>query len=82
MKIKFNGKVLVIGCGSVAQCFIPLLVKHVDMPTTNITIIDFVDNREKVAEALKTGINYTIDRITKENMHKKLYSAMKKTYSI
>lgn len=72
MKIKFNGKVLVIGCGGVSQCFLPLLAKHIDMPATNVTIMDFVDNREKVTEVLKTGFNYVIDRITKENMHKKL----------
>ena len=67
-KIKFNGKVLVIGCGYVSRCTIPLLLKHLDMPFNNITIIDFADNQSFVSDALKLGVHYNIIRITRENM--------------
>lgn len=68
VKIKYSGKILVIGCGYVSRCTIPLLVKHLDMPPQNITIMDFVDNRNAVEDSLKKGVKYVIDRITKENM--------------
>jgi homospermidine synthase len=65
--MKFNGKVLVIGCGSVAQCAIPLIPKILGVPHKNITILDFVDNKKRVKDSLQSGIKYDVDRITKEN---------------
>lgn len=67
-KIKFENKILVIGCGYVERCTIPLLVRHLDMPPQNITVLDFVDNREAIADSIKKGVNYKVDRITRENM--------------
>ena len=65
--MKFNGKLLIIGCGSVSQCAIPLVLKLIEMPPKNITIMDFVDNRSRVEGALRKGVKYVIDRITPEN---------------
>lgn len=72
MKKKFDGKVLVIGCGSVAQCAIPLLLKMIRMPSEKITILDFVDNRARIKDAMKQGVRYVIDRIAPENYAKLL----------
>jgi len=63
----FKGKILVIGCGSVSQCAIPLVLKLIDCPPKNITIMDFVDNRSRVKNSLDKGVTYVIDRITPEN---------------
>lgn len=68
VKVKFNGKILVIGCGYVSRCTIPLLLKHLDMDFSKITIIDFVDNRDAVKDALNQGVKYEICKITQENM--------------
>ena len=65
--MKFNGRVLVIGCGSVSQCAIPIILKHFEMPFNKITIMDFADNRGRVQDAIKQGVNYVFDRVTKEN---------------
>ena len=65
--MKFNGKLLIIGCGSVSQCAIPLALKLIEMPANKITIMDFVDNRHRVKDALDKGVNYVMDRITPEN---------------
>ncbi|MFH1753962.1 MAG: saccharopine dehydrogenase C-terminal domain-containing protein, partial [Candidatus Omnitrophota bacterium] len=65
--MKFNGKLLIIGCGSVSQCAIPLVLKLIDMPPKNITIMDFVDNRGRVKEALDKGVNYVTDRVVEGN---------------
>jgi homospermidine synthase len=70
--MKFDGKILIIGCGSVSQCAIPLLLELVDMPVQKITIMDFVDNRSRVKDALAKGVKYVIDRITPENYVKLL----------
>lgn len=70
--MKFKGKILVIGCGSVSQCAIPLVLKHFDMPAGHITIMDFVDNRVRVKEALDRGVHYVMKRVTRENYQKLL----------
>ncbi|MBI2094871.1 MAG: homospermidine synthase [Candidatus Omnitrophica bacterium] len=65
--VKFKGKLLVIGCGSVSQCAIPLVLKLIDMPPQDITIMDFLDNRARVKDSLAKGVKYVMDRVTPEN---------------
>ena len=65
--VKFNGKILIIGCGSVSQCAIPLVLGLIDVPPQNVTIMDFVDNRKRVKDSLKKGARYVSDRITEKN---------------
>jgi homospermidine synthase len=73
--VKFKGKILIIGCGSVSQCAIPLVLKLIDVPPTNVTIMDFVDNKARVKDSLAKGAKYVNERITKEN-----YQAVLKEY--
>ena len=74
---KFKGKILVIGCGSVSQCTIPLILKHIQVPPSHITIMDFVDNRTQVAQALAQGVHYTQKQITRDNYKKVLAQFVK-----
>jgi len=66
-QVKFSGKVLVIGCGSVAQCAVPIVLQQIDVPARNVTIMDFVDNKKRVAPSLKKGVKYVKDRVTEKN---------------
>ncbi|MBI5700478.1 homospermidine synthase [Candidatus Saganbacteria bacterium] len=66
-KIKFNEKILIIGCGSVSQCAIPLVIKLINVPPKNVTIMDYVDNRKRVKDSIKKGVKYVKNRVTKEN---------------
>ncbi len=63
----FKGKLLIIGCGAVSQCAVPLVLKLIDMPAKNITIMDFVDNRSRVKDALDRGVTYVFDRVLENN---------------
>lgn len=65
--MNFTGKILVIGCGSVSQCALPLILKLIQPMSENVTILDFVDNRHKIPGILEKGVKYVIDRITPEN---------------
>jgi len=65
--MKFNGRILVIGCGSVSQCAIPLILKLIEIPASKVTIMDFVDNRARVKDSLDKGVKYVIDKITRDN---------------
>lgn len=73
-RLKFNGKILVIGCGFVSRCTIPLILKHVDMDPKKITVIDFEDNRSYITDAINEGVRFKVDRITRQNMRTKLAS--------
>jgi len=61
-------RTLVLGCGSVAQAAVPILVRDVKLPPASITIVDFVDNRSRVADSLAAGVKYENGRVTKENL--------------
>lgn len=76
--IDFKGKILIIGCGFVSRCTIPLILKHIDLPAKNITVIDRVDNRKTIEDAIKKGIRYKIDTITKGNMKRILVKYVSK----
>lgn len=71
---KFDGRVLVIGCGAVAQCTLPLLLRHLDMPPQQITVVDFVDNRHRIRPALEAGVKYVCERITRSRFDQQLSS--------
>ncbi len=66
--LAFTGRVLVLGCGSVAQSTLPLLVRHLDMPASQITIMDFADRRDRVADLLAAGVGYVQTQVTRDNM--------------
>ena len=65
--MKFEGKLLIIGCGSVSQCALPLVLKLIEMPPQNITVMDFLDNRARIKDSLARGVKYVLDRVTPEN---------------
>jgi homospermidine synthase len=72
MKVKFNGKILVIGCGFVSRCTIPLLLKHIEMPPGKITVMDFENFGKFIEKETAQGVKFVVDRVTRENLGKKL----------
>ncbi|HEY3325270.1 MAG TPA: saccharopine dehydrogenase C-terminal domain-containing protein [Planctomycetota bacterium] len=67
-KVKFEGKVLVIGLGAVSRCAVPLLFKHIDAPPKNFTVMDFADVEDSARYVREMGGNFVKDRVTRENM--------------
>ena len=67
MSERFQGRILVLGAGSVAQCAIPLLLEHL-VDAKQMTIVDQRDNRSRVKGALNSGATYIQDQVTKENL--------------
>ncbi len=65
-------RVLVLGCGSVAQCTLPLLVRDLGFDADRITVLDMVDNRARVADLIAAGLRYELGRITPDNLHEML----------
>jgi homospermidine synthase len=63
----FDGRILMLGCGSVGQCTLPLVRRHVDMPAERITVMDFEDVRAKIGESLQAGVAFKRARLTQDN---------------
>ncbi|MDP9463040.1 MAG: saccharopine dehydrogenase NADP-binding domain-containing protein [Actinomycetota bacterium] len=61
-------RVLVLGCGSVAQCTLPLLIRDLAIDPRHITIVDMVDNRARVADSIALGVTYQQYRVTPDNI--------------
>jgi homospermidine synthase len=61
-------RTLVLGCGSVSQCTLPLLVDALGFDPRSITVLDMVDNRERIAAQLARGVSYEIGEITQGNL--------------
>ncbi len=66
--LKFEQRILFIGYGAVAQCTLPILLKHIDVPIKNITVMDFEDRREQLAPWTKKGLQFVKKRITPANL--------------
>ncbi|MEI8344903.1 MAG: saccharopine dehydrogenase NADP-binding domain-containing protein, partial [Candidatus Omnitrophota bacterium] len=63
----FKNKVLMIGYGSVAQCALPVLLKHLNIPYENLCIIDFLDKTKELRPWIQKGIRFSQVRIAKDN---------------
>lgn len=66
-RIPFANKILCVGCGGVAQCMLPVLPSLVDVPLSNITVIDMVDNRHKIKDMIDRGVKYFVEKIDQQN---------------
>ena len=65
--VRFDGRILMLGCGSVGQCTLPLVLRHIDMPADRIVVLDFEDVRPKIEDSLRQGVTFRRERITQEN---------------
>lgn len=61
----FPGRIVILGFGSIGQGFLPLLLRHIDIPVDRITIITG-DNRGQ-AEADKYKIRFLVNPVTRDN---------------
>jgi len=66
--VNFPGNVLFVGYGSVAQCTLPIFVKHFRVPLTKITVMDFEDCAEMLTPWTSQGVHWVRGRISPENM--------------
>ncbi len=64
----FENKVLFLGFGAVAQCTLPIFLKHVRVPPKNITVMDFEDKADALAPWIEQGIGFVRNRIGPDNL--------------
>jgi homospermidine synthase len=70
--IEFSKKILFVGYGAVAECTLPILLKLIRVPASNITVMDFEDRSEKLKPWTGLGVKFVRDRVEKGNLSKLL----------
>lgn len=66
--VDFGKRVLFMGYGAVAQCALPIFVKHFRIPLSNITVLDAEDRSEVLKPWTAQGVRFVRCRITPENL--------------
>ncbi|HZM79327.1 MAG TPA: saccharopine dehydrogenase C-terminal domain-containing protein [Candidatus Limnocylindrales bacterium] len=70
--LRFDGRILLLGCGSVSQCLQPLLLRHLAMDFSKLTVLDFEDLAGSIPQTLAAGATYVRERIAQENLSDEL----------
>lgn len=63
--VAFSGRLIMVGCGSIGQGVLPLLLRHIDMAPGQITILNSDERGRVVADAM--GVAYRVAPLTREN---------------
>jgi len=66
--LDFSKRVLFLGYGAVAQCALPIFMRHFRIPPRNITVMDFEDRAEATAPWTVQGVRFVRQRITPDNL--------------
>ena len=61
-------RVVILGCGSVAQCLLPLLLEHFGFEPKSVTVIESRDNEGRIADSIAKGVRYVRLEVTPENL--------------
>ena len=64
----FPKRILFVGYGAVGHCTLPILLKHINVPMSNITVLDFDDRSESLQPLIAQGLRWVQVRITPENL--------------
>jgi homospermidine synthase len=67
-KFGYEGRVLVLGAGSVSQCTVPIIADRFVKSASQITVIDYVDNRYRYQKLIDQGLKYEFGELTQENL--------------
>ena len=61
-------RVLVLGCGSIGQAVIPLLIRDVRIAPSSIRVVEMTDTRHRIADSIAAGVTYEQAVVTRENL--------------
>ena len=73
---KFDGRLLMVGCGSIGQAMLPLLLRHLEMAPAQISVIAADDKGEAIAR--EYGVAYELCPLTRDNFHTVLDSRLQR----
>jgi homospermidine synthase len=75
-KLDFDGRIVVLGFGSVSRCSVPLLLRHLNIPHDRISIVDMIDYAADVAAMVGDRVRFHHMKITEEGFARQLASLL------
>ena len=63
--VSFSGRLVMLGCGSIGQGVLPLLLRHIGMDRSQVTIVNSDERGSRVAAEM--GVTYIVSPLTREN---------------
>jgi homospermidine synthase len=63
--VKFRGRLVIVGFGSIGQGVLPLILRHIDMKANQVTVVTAEDRGQKEAKDL--GVRFMVEPLTREN---------------
>jgi homospermidine synthase len=63
--VAFDGRLVMLGFGSIGQGVLPLILRHIDMPVDRISIVSGDERGRNVAAEL--GVAFTVRPVTRDN---------------
>jgi homospermidine synthase len=63
----FTGSVVFFGFGGVAECTLPVLIRHLNLDFHKVTVIDMLDKSEVIKNWTDKGVTFVQRDIVKEN---------------
>lgn len=75
--IAFQGNILFLGYGAVAQCTLPILEKHLKVNLNQISVLDFEDRKIALEPWIAKGLTFVQNRVVKENLESLLGTHLK-----
>lgn len=61
-------RVVILGCGSVTQCLLPLLLDHFGFEPSRVKVIESRENAGRIELSIAKGVQYVQFEITPENL--------------
>jgi len=65
----FSNRILFVGFGFVARCTLPILVKHINVKPSQITIMEFEPDHAALKPWIEQGMRFVQKKVTPENLN-------------
>jgi homospermidine synthase len=63
--VSFPGRLVMLGCGSIGQGVLPLILRHIDISPAQITVVTAEERGHEVAAAC--GVRFVVQPVTRDN---------------
>lgn len=70
--LSFSGGILFLGFGGVARCTLPLVLRHIDVPASRITVMDMADTAASLAPYAAQGVRVLRERLRQDTYAQQL----------
>jgi len=61
-------RTLVLGCGSIGQAVVPLLIRDVGFEPRSIRVVEMADTRHRISDSIAAGVVFEQAAVTRENL--------------